>query len=77
MSRPQRKSRFLLGLAISRATLAKGDYRTQEELAAYCDVTKQAIQDIEYRALRKCRRMLKGVFVEHFNSRVGAEGTQA
>jgi hypothetical protein len=47
-----------LGLAISGATLAPGKTRTLDEIAAYCDVTKEAVRAMEVRALQKLRKRL-------------------
>jgi hypothetical protein len=44
-----------LGIAISGATLAPGKIRTREEIAAYAGCTKQNIEQLEHRALRKLR----------------------
>lgn len=47
-----------LGLAVSALSLEYGQTRTYEELAAYCGCSKSAIQNIEYKALRKVRRAI-------------------
>lgn len=45
-----------LGLAVSRLFLQPGEVRTQEEIAARCDCTKQYISLVEIRALKKFRK---------------------
>lgn len=58
MARPLR-SRIDLGLAVLRAKTPPGHPpRTQEEIAAWAGCSKQAIQQIEWRALRRLRRRL-------------------
>jgi hypothetical protein len=47
-----------LGLAISGATLVHGQYRDLNELAAYCNCSKQMIHYIEKKAIRKVRKAL-------------------
>jgi hypothetical protein len=47
-----------LGLAISGATLQPGKTRTSVEIAAFCGCSKQNIQQIEKRALRKLRNRI-------------------
>jgi hypothetical protein len=47
--------RMALGLAISGALLKPGETRSQAELAAFCGCTRNAIWEIERRALRKLR----------------------
>jgi hypothetical protein len=44
-----------LGLAVSACSLAAGQRRTAEALAAFCNCSKQAIEQTEYKALRKFR----------------------
>tara|TARA_B100000035_G_scaffold315298_1_gene335029 strand:+ start:2298 stop:2573 length:276 start_codon:yes stop_codon:yes gene_type:complete len=39
------------------------------DIASYCGTSKQAIQQAEWRALRKLRTALEPVFIEHFNRR--------
>ena len=39
------------------------------DIADYCGTSKQAIQQAEWRALRKLRVALEPVFIEHFNRR--------
>lgn len=39
------------------------------DIANYCGTSKQAIQQAEWRALRKLRVALEPVFIEHFNRR--------
>lgn len=56
-----RKTRFLLGMAISALSLKPGEVRSRGDLvcfltAAGLPISRQAIEDIECRALRKCRR---------------------
>ena len=48
-----------LGLAISAASIAAGECRSAECIAAFCDCSKQAIEQTEYRALAKVRSALK------------------
>jgi hypothetical protein len=60
---PERKKLFELGLAISGATLQPGETRTQQELAWFVEAagahcTRQRIQQIEERTLRKVRAAL-------------------
>ena len=52
------KSGTDLGLAISGALLAPGQTRSINELAAFCGCSKQNIQQIEKRALRKLRHRI-------------------
>ncbi|WP_042724556.1 sigma factor-like helix-turn-helix DNA-binding protein [Chthoniobacter flavus] len=49
-----------LGLAILGAVTEPGQCRTHEEIAAYCGCTKQAISQIEWRAIRKLRKIAQG-----------------
>lgn len=53
-----------LGLAISRLSMKAGQTRTCRELAAYCGVSTQAIQQMERKALRKLRFRLMPVIGE-------------
>ena len=48
-----------LGLAISAATLEPGEHRTNEEIAAYCGCTRQNVDRIYQRAMRKLRVRLQ------------------
>jgi hypothetical protein len=48
-----------LGLAVSGATLEPGETRSGEDLAAFCGCSRQAIEHIERRALRKLRNKLQ------------------
>jgi hypothetical protein len=50
---------FNLGLAISAATLAPGEWRSAKTLARYCGVSHQAIEQIEAIAVAKVRRALR------------------
>ena len=61
----QAKDRFMLGMAISALSLRPGETRTRQELAAFTGVSRQAIENIELRGLRKCRRMLEATAKEH------------
>lgn len=45
-----------LGLAVSALSLAEGQSRSCEEIAAFCGVSKAAIQKIEAKAFRKFRQ---------------------
>ena len=47
--------RIDLGLAVSGALLKPGETRSLEEIAAYCDCHKNAIFQIEAKALKKLR----------------------
>lgn len=51
-----------LGLAVSALTLIPGVPRSAEAISAYCPCSKQAIEQIEYKALIKVRRTLKKRF---------------
>lgn len=55
MKANKKHDRIGLGLAISGALLKPGERRSQRELAAFCDCSYQWIQQLESRALRKCR----------------------
>jgi hypothetical protein len=48
-----------LGLAVSGATLKSGETRSHEDMAAFCGCSRQAIEHIERRALRKLRNKLQ------------------
>jgi len=50
--------RIDLGLAISGATLRRGQCRSLSEIAAYCDCSYQFIHMTEQRALDKMRQIL-------------------
>jgi transcription initiation factor TFIIIB Brf1 subunit/transcription initiation factor TFIIB len=50
--------RVNLGLAISGACLNHGETRTLYEIACFCNCSKQAIEHIEKKALRKLRKIL-------------------
>jgi DNA-directed RNA polymerase sigma subunit (sigma70/sigma32) len=57
----ERKELFNLGMAVSALTMVRGQRRTYAEIAAYVSaagrpITRQAIEHIEKRALRKLRR---------------------
>ena len=47
-----------LGLAISGATLPPGQRRDSQEMANYCNCSKQLIHQIEKKAIRKVRKAL-------------------
>jgi hypothetical protein len=60
---PERDTLFDLGLAISGATLQPGEMRTQQEIAWFVEAagahcTRQRIQQVEEKALRKVRAAL-------------------
>lgn len=55
MPQKERKERMLLGLAIMEATLPPGP-RSLAELAAFCDCSRQAIQQLEAGAIKKMQR---------------------
>ena len=48
-----------LGLAVSALSLRYGQVRSHSELAAFCGVSKRAVQKIEQIALRKVRLRLR------------------
>src|SRR5262245_50853771 len=48
-----------LGLAVSALTMLPGETRTLEEIAAYCNCSRERIRQIEFRALRKMRIRLE------------------
>jgi hypothetical protein len=50
---------FDLGLAISAATLQPGQWRSAKQIAAFCDVSHQAIEQIEASAIAKVRVALR------------------
>jgi hypothetical protein len=52
---PARDPNVDLGLAISGATLPPGKTRNCTEIAAYCGCSKQNIEQLENKALRKLR----------------------
>ena len=54
-----KQRRIDLGLAISAASLGRGEWRTAETLAAFCGCSKQAIEQTEYKAILKVRLALK------------------
>ncbi len=47
--------RIDLGIAIAHATTMPGQTRTLQEIADYCDCSREAIRHIEEAALKKCR----------------------
>ncbi len=49
------KSSIDLGLAISAHHSTLGVPRTADSIAAYCSCSRQRIQQIEEKAMRKCR----------------------
>ncbi len=49
------KSSIDLGLAISAHHSVLGVPRTSDSIAAYCECSRQRIEQIEKRAMRKCR----------------------
>lgn len=51
--------RLDLGLAISRLSMQPGQTRTLEEIAAYCECTREAIRKIEKSALAKMKARLQ------------------
>lgn len=55
MSHRERKQRMLLGLAILEATLPPGP-RSLAQISAFCDCSRQAIQQIEAGAVKKMQR---------------------
>ena len=61
------KERFDLGCYVSSRFLQPGQSRDREKLGQFCGVSRQAIEHIELRGLRKCRRgKLLMVAVEMF-----------
>lgn len=50
--------RILLGLHVSRLSLAPGEHRSAEALAAYAGCSKRYIQKLEKSALEKMRKRL-------------------
>jgi hypothetical protein len=57
-----KQRRINLGLAISAASLGRGERRPAETLAAFCGCSKQAIEQTEYNAILKVRLALKKRF---------------
>jgi len=52
------KANVDLGIAISGALLKPGQTRTQTEIAAFAGCSKQNIEKLEKRALRKLRHLI-------------------
>jgi len=50
-----RHDRINLGLAIAHATTMPNQRRSLQEIADYCDCSKEHIRKIEEGALKKCR----------------------
>lgn len=57
-SRQERNDRIMLGLAVSSLSMAPGQRRTADEIAAFCGCRKYAIQRTEKLALQKLRHAL-------------------
>jgi len=55
----KRTQRIDLGLAISGATMMPGQVRSHEEIAAFCDCSRERIFQIEKQAMRKLRHRLR------------------
>lgn len=55
--------RIALGLAISACSMEPGQTRNLNEMAAFCDCTREAIRRIESSGLRKMRLRLQ-VFLD-------------
>lgn len=53
-----KQERIDLGLAISAATMTRGQWRSAKQIAAFCDTSHQAIEQIEARAIAKIRPVL-------------------
>jgi hypothetical protein len=64
-----KKRRIDLGLAISAATLAPGQSRSQKELAAFTTMTPQGIAYIEHNAIAKIRAALRNRYGYTFSNR--------
>lgn len=60
----ERADRILLGLAVSELSLHPGERRTHRDLAAFCDVSYQAIQKIERSALDKLKKRIGDIGFE-------------
>jgi len=58
LSAKERSERVNLGLAISGALLEPGESRSFQEIALYCDCSKQAIEQLYRRAIRKAHRSM-------------------
>ena len=55
----EKNERINLGIAIAHATTMPGQVRTLQEIADYCDCSRELIRHIEEGALRKCRVKLQ------------------
>lgn len=56
-----RKERFVLGLGRAKLLMLPGERRSRQDIARDAGVSRQAIENIELRALRKCR--IKGLAI--------------
>jgi len=57
----EKELRTALGIAIAHATCPPGHHRTRFEIAAYAEVSPEAIRRIELQALEKVRRQIERV----------------
>jgi DNA-directed RNA polymerase sigma subunit (sigma70/sigma32) len=60
----EKAQRIALGIAIAHATCPAGHSRSREEIAAYADVSVEAIRRIEQQALRKVRERVEELLRE-------------
>jgi hypothetical protein len=68
-----KKDKIDLGLAILSATSRYGQTRTVREIAAYCDVSFQYIQNVERVALAKLRKHISKELLEELMQEVYAK----
>jgi predicted DNA-binding protein YlxM (UPF0122 family) len=50
------------------AEVASGDELSCTEIAEFCGISKQGVQQMEQKALRKFQTQLAPIYREHFNS---------
>ena len=63
-----------LGLAVSGATLPKGETRSLTDMATYCGCSRQAIHSIYASGLRKLRRALAEEDIHSLRHIIDKEG---
>jgi predicted DNA-binding protein YlxM (UPF0122 family) len=58
------------------AGVASGDELTCNEIAQFCDISKQAVQQMEKRALKKFQNELEATYYEHFSKKAYTSKTK-